>query len=54
MSAFLMAVYFQGLSAPELAALVDVMLRSGAVADHSDIGRPPGPKHNPPGRGPQV
>ena len=31
MAAFLMAVYFQGLSSSELAALVDVMLHSGAV-----------------------
>lgn len=37
MAAFLMAVYFQGLDAGELAALVEVMLRSGAVMDFSGI-----------------
>jgi pyrimidine-nucleoside phosphorylase len=33
MSAFLMSVYFNGMSASELAALVDVMIGSGIVAD---------------------
>jgi pyrimidine-nucleoside phosphorylase len=37
MAAFLMAVFFRGLAAEELAALVDVMLRSGAVMDFSGI-----------------
>lgn len=37
MAAFLMAVYFRGLSPRELAALVDVMLHSGAVVDFGDI-----------------
>ncbi len=37
MSAFLMAVYFQGLDADELATLVDVMLRSGAVVDFTGL-----------------
>jgi pyrimidine-nucleoside phosphorylase len=37
MSAFLMAVYFRGMSAAELAGLVDVMLDSGAVADLSSV-----------------
>jgi pyrimidine-nucleoside phosphorylase len=41
MSAFLMAVYFRGMSAAELAALVDVMLGSGAVVD---LARVPGTK----------
>ncbi len=36
MAAFLMAVYFRGLSARELAALVDVMLHSGAVVRLDD------------------
>lgn len=37
MSAFLMAVYFQGLAPTELATLVDVMVRSGEVLDLSDL-----------------
>lgn len=37
MSAFLMAVYYRGLSAVELDALVSVMLDSGAVADLSAV-----------------
>jgi pyrimidine-nucleoside phosphorylase len=37
MSAFLMAVYFRGLTTRELNALVDVMLHSGAVADLSAV-----------------
>lgn len=37
MAAFLMAVFFRGLTPPELEALVEVMLRSGAVMDFSDI-----------------
>jgi pyrimidine-nucleoside phosphorylase len=37
MAAFLMAVFFRGMTATELAALVDVMLASGAVADLSGI-----------------
>ncbi|MEX0906860.1 MAG: thymidine phosphorylase [Gemmatimonadota bacterium] len=41
MSAFLMAVYFKGLASGELAALVDVMLASGAVVD---LGAVPGVK----------
>jgi pyrimidine-nucleoside phosphorylase len=37
MSAFLMAVFYRGMSAAELAALVDVMIGSGAVADLSSV-----------------
>jgi pyrimidine-nucleoside phosphorylase len=37
MSAFLMAVYFRGMTAGELSALVDVMLGSGAVVDLSAV-----------------
>jgi pyrimidine-nucleoside phosphorylase len=37
MAAFLMAVYFRGLSAAERAELVETMLRSGAVVDLSDL-----------------
>jgi pyrimidine-nucleoside phosphorylase len=35
MSAFLMAVYFRGMSTEETAALTDVMLHSGRVIDLS-------------------
>ncbi len=41
MAAWLMAVLLKGMSRAELAALTDVMLRSGHVADFSDL---PGPK----------
>jgi pyrimidine-nucleoside phosphorylase len=37
MSAFLMAVFFHGLSAAELTTLVDVMIGSGAVADLGNV-----------------
>jgi pyrimidine-nucleoside phosphorylase len=37
MAAFLMAAFFRGLSAAELAAMVDVMLHSGEVADLGSI-----------------
>ncbi|MGH7464752.1 MAG: thymidine phosphorylase, partial [Longimicrobiales bacterium] len=37
MSAFLMAVFFRGMTAAELAALVEVMIGSGAVADLSAV-----------------
>jgi pyrimidine-nucleoside phosphorylase len=37
MSAWLMAAWIRGLSRPELAALTEVMLRSGQVLDFSDI-----------------
>jgi len=37
MAAFLMAVWFRGLSAAELSALVDVMLHSGAVVRLDDV-----------------
>jgi pyrimidine-nucleoside phosphorylase/thymidine phosphorylase len=41
MSAFCMAVFFRGMSEPELQALTSAMLHSGDVLDLSDI---PGPK----------
>jgi pyrimidine-nucleoside phosphorylase len=37
MSAFLMAVYFRGMTAAELSALVEVMIGSGVVADLSGV-----------------
>ena len=54
MSAFLMAVYFRGLSDQELNTLVDVMLRSGAVVDLSRISRPKVDKHSTGGVGDKV
>jgi thymidine phosphorylase len=37
MAAFLMAVFFRGLDATELSALVEVMLRSGEVVSLEDV-----------------
>src|SRR5260370_28900657 len=37
MAAMCMAIYFRGLSAPELAAWTEAMLQSGEVLDLSDI-----------------
>jgi pyrimidine-nucleoside phosphorylase len=54
MSAFLMAVYFRGLSDQELNTLVDVMLRSGAVVDLSRIHGPKVDKHSTGGVGDKV
>lgn len=54
MSAFLMAVFFQGLSAAELAALVEVMIGSGAVADLSGVAGVKVDKHSTGGVGDKV
>jgi len=54
MSAFLMAVVFQGLTAPELDALVEVMLRSGEVLDFSHLPGPVVDKHSTGGVGDKV
>ncbi len=54
MSAFLMAVYFRGLSDTELSALVQVMLESGAVLDLQDIKAPKIDKHSTGGVGDKV
>ena len=37
MSAFLMAVYFRGMTPEETAALTDVMVRSGRIIDLSSV-----------------
>jgi pyrimidine-nucleoside phosphorylase len=37
MAAFLMAVYFRGMSRPELAAFVDILMHSGSIVDFSSI-----------------
>jgi pyrimidine-nucleoside phosphorylase len=54
MAAFLMAVVFRGLSRPELAALVSVMLESGAVLDLSALGGARVDKHSTGGVGDKV
>ncbi|MSR36864.1 MAG: thymidine phosphorylase [Gemmatimonadetes bacterium] len=54
MSAFLMAVYFNGLAAGELDALVGVMLGSGATLDLSALPEPKVDKHSTGGVGDKV
>jgi pyrimidine-nucleoside phosphorylase len=54
MAAFLMAVYFRGLSARELAVLADAMLRSGVVVDLDYLNAPRIDKHSIGGVGDKV
>jgi pyrimidine-nucleoside phosphorylase len=54
MSAFCMAVFFQGMSAEETAALTHAMLRSGEVIDLAGIDRPKVDKHSTGGVGDKV
>ncbi|MEX2283652.1 MAG: thymidine phosphorylase [Gemmatimonadota bacterium] len=54
MAALLMAVYFRGLSVKELAALVEVMVRSGTSLDLSTLSRPKIDKHSTGGVGDKV
>lgn len=54
MSAFLMAVYFQGMSARELSVMADTMLRSGEVVDLSYLNAPRIDKHSIGGVGDKV
>ena len=54
MSAFLMAVFFRGMSGAELTVLVDVMLRSGTVLDLSGLNAPRVDKHSIGGVGDKV
>ncbi len=46
LSAFLMAVYFRGMTDEETAALTEAMLRSGVVLDFSDLHGPKVDKHS--------
>ena len=54
MSAFLMAVYFRGMTARELAVLADTMLRSGVVVDLGHLQAPRVDKHSIGGVGDKV
>ena len=45
-SAFLMAVCLQGMTAEETVALTETMLRSGAILDFSDVSGPKIDKHS--------
>ncbi len=54
MAAFLMAIYFRGMTARELAVLADTMLRSGVVVDLSYLNAPRIDKHSIGGVGDKV
>ena len=54
MAAFLMAVYFRGMTARELAVMADTMLRSGVVIDLSYLNAPRVDKHSIGGVGDKV
>ena len=54
MAAFLMAVFFRGMTARELAVLADTMLRSGVVIDFSYLNAPRVDKHSIGGVGDKV
>ncbi|HSJ07112.1 MAG TPA: thymidine phosphorylase [Longimicrobiales bacterium] len=54
MAAFLMAVFFRGMTTSELTALVDVMIGSGAVADLSSVAGIKVDKHSTGGVGDKV
>jgi pyrimidine-nucleoside phosphorylase len=54
MAAFLMAVYFRGMSARELSVLAETMLRSGVVVDLDDLNAPRVDKHSIGGVGDKV
>jgi pyrimidine-nucleoside phosphorylase len=54
MAAFLMAVVFQGLTPAELDTMVDLMLHSGSVLDHSRLPAPAVDKHSTGGVGDNV
>src|SRR4051794_41314610 len=51
MSALLMAVFFRGMTAGELAGWAQAMIDSGERKGLSSLGRPPADKHSPRGGG---
>lgn len=54
MAAFLMAVFFRGMDGDELEALLDLMIHSGSVMDHSHLPGPVVDKHSTGGVGDKV
>jgi pyrimidine-nucleoside phosphorylase len=54
MAAFLMAVFFRGMTRQELDALLDLMIHSGSVLDHSHLPGPAVDKHSTGGVGDKV
>jgi pyrimidine-nucleoside phosphorylase len=54
MSALAMAIYFRGMSGPELDAMTDAMMRSGATVDLSGLAMPTADKHSTGGVGDKV
>lgn len=54
MSAWLMAVYFRGLSATETSSLTEIMMSSGTLLDTSSVSRPKVDKHSTGGVGDKV
>jgi len=54
MSAFLMAVYFQGMTGPEVTALTRAMIHSGSSIDLSGMARKPVDKHSTGGVGDKI
>lgn len=54
MSAFAMAVFFQGMAFEETVVLTDAMMRSGDVLDWSDLERPTVDKHSTGGIGDKI
>lgn len=54
MAAFLMAVWFRGMTSGETAALTECMVRSGAQLDTGDLGGPTADKHSTGGVGDKV
>jgi pyrimidine-nucleoside phosphorylase/thymidine phosphorylase len=54
MSSLAMAIYFRGMSGPELDALTDAMMRSGTLIDLSSLAAPTADKHSTGGVGDKV